>query len=118
MTELGGLAERLQRVRTQILEAGGTDRTRFCTIPGMISIVHTVPEVKKRFDWGYYSVPQKHAADRRIPMVRGKVVGGSSAINGMLFVRGHRANYDGWAKEGCEGWMGGVSLVCFSREFM
>jgi choline dehydrogenase len=86
--------------RVLLVEAGGSDRTRFCKIPGMISIVHTVPQVKKRFDWGYYTVPQPHAANRKIPATRGKVLGGSSAINGMMFVRGHRANYDGLAAEG------------------
>jgi choline dehydrogenase-like flavoprotein len=81
----------------------------------MVSIIHTVPQVKKRFDWGYYTVPQKHAAGRRIPTVRGKVLGGSSSINGMLFVRGNRANYDGWAKEGCTGWSYADVLPAFKR---
>jgi choline dehydrogenase len=90
--------------RVLLLEAGGTDRTRFCTQPGMITMVHTVPEIKKRFDWGYYTAPQKHALGRKIPYVRGKVLGGSSAINGMLFVRGNKANYESWAAEGCAGW--------------
>src|SRR5262245_40068250 len=70
----------------------------------MISIVHTVPQIKKRFDWGFYTVPQKHALGRRIPSTRGRVMGGSSSINGLLFVRGHRDNYDGWARDGCAGW--------------
>jgi choline dehydrogenase len=98
-----------------LLEAGGSDRSRFCTVPGMVSIIHTVPQVKKRFDWGYYTVPQQHAANRRIPTVRGKVLGGSSSINGMLFVRGHRDNYDGWAAEGCPGWSYDNVLPAFKR---
>jgi choline dehydrogenase-like flavoprotein len=98
-----------------LLEAGGSDRSRFCTIPGMVSIIHTVPQIKKRFDWGYYTVPQRHAANRRIPTVRGKVLGGSSAINGMLFVRGHRANFDGWAADGCPGWSYKEVLPAFRR---
>jgi choline dehydrogenase-like flavoprotein len=102
-------------VRVLLLEAGGSDRTRFCTMPGMISIVHTIPQVKKRFDWGYATVPQRHAAGRRIPTVRGKVLGGSSAINGMLFVRGHRSNYDDWAKDGCPGWGYEDVLPAFKR---
>lgn len=101
--------------RVLLVEAGGSDRTRFCTTPGMISIVHTVPKVKKRFDWGYHTVPQQHAANRRIPTVRGKVLGGSSAINGLLFVRGHRSNYDGWAGAGCEGWGYDDVLPWFKR---
>jgi choline dehydrogenase-like flavoprotein len=103
------------QAKVLLLEAGGSDRSRFCTIPGMISIVHTVPQVKKRFDWGYYTVPQKHAADRRLPATRGKVLGGSSAINGMMFVRGHRKNYDGWAADGCPGWSYQDLLPSFKR---
>ena len=98
-----------------LLEAGGSDRSRFVRIPGMMSIIHTVPQVKKRFDWGYYTVPQKHALDRRIPTVRGKVLGGSSSINGLLFVRGHRSNYDGWAAQGCPGWGWDDVLPSFKR---
>ena len=98
-----------------LLEAGGTDQTRLCTMPGMVSVIHTVPQVKKRFDWGYYTVPQEHALGRRIPTVRGKVLGGSSSINGMLFVRGNRANYDDWAREGCTGWSYADVLPAFKR---
>lgn len=98
-----------------LLEAGGPDRSRFVRVPGMISIVHTVPQVKKRFDWGYYTVPQQHAAGRRIPTTRGKVLGGSSSVNGMLFVRGHRGNYDEWAADGCPGWSHADVLDDFKR---
>lgn len=107
------LAERGNEVL--LLEAGASDRTRFCEVPGMVSVIHTVPQIKKRFDWGYYTVPQKHALDRRIPAVRGKVLGGSSSINGMLFVRGHRSNYDDWAAEGCTGWSYQDVLPAFKR---
>ena len=66
--------------------------------------MHSTPQLKKLFDWGYKSVPQKHAWDRTIPQTRGKVLGGSSSVNGMLFVRGNRKNFDDWAAEGCKGW--------------
>jgi choline dehydrogenase len=98
-----------------LLEAGGKDGSRFLRVPGMVSIIHTVPQVKKKFDWGYYTVPQKHALGRRIPTVRGKVMGGSSSINGLLFVRGHRSNYDGWAADGCDGWSYDEVLPTFKR---
>ena len=98
-----------------LLEAGRSDRTTFCMKPGMISIVHTVPQVKKKFDWGYYTKPNKNSLDRKIPYVRGKVLGGSSAINGMIFVRGHRKNYDDWAAEGCDGWAFDDVLPLFKR---
>ncbi len=90
--------------RVLLLEAGGTDRSTFCRKPGMVSIIHTVPQIKKRYDWGYRTAPGKHTLGRTIPYVRGRVLGGSSAINGLIFVRGHRANFDGWAAEGCQGW--------------
>ena len=70
----------------------------------MIGPMHAVPEIKRTVDWGYYSVPQKHILDRKMPVPRGKVLGGSSSINGMVYVRGNRANYDSWAAEGCTGW--------------
>ncbi|MGZ4456891.1 MAG: GMC family oxidoreductase [Nocardioides sp.] len=87
-----------------VLEAGKSDQQYLVKKPGMIGPMHAVPEIKKRVDWGYYSTPQKHLLDRRMPVPRGKVVGGSSSINGMVYVRGNRANYDSWAAEGNTGW--------------
>ena len=86
-----------------LLEAGRSDRTAICKVPGMMSVLHTVPQVKAMFDWGYKAKQRPETIDRKIPYVRGKVMGGSSAINGLLFVRGHRRNYDEWAEEGCTG---------------
>jgi choline dehydrogenase-like flavoprotein len=87
-----------------LLEGGGSDDSSLCRVPGMVSIIHTVPKVKKKYDWGYKTTPQQWALDRKIPYIRGKVLGGSSAINGMVFVRGNRVNYDDWAAQGCTGW--------------
>ena len=87
-----------------LVEAGGPDRTPLVRKPGLIAVFHNVPQLKKRLDWGYYSVPQGSALDRRIPQTRGRVLGGSGSINGMLFVRGNRKNYDDWAADGCAGW--------------
>ncbi|MDO9454463.1 GMC family oxidoreductase [Nocardioides sp.] len=87
-----------------VLEAGKSDEKFLTKKPGMIGPMHSVPEIKKTVDWGYYSVPQKHLLDRKMPVPRGKVVGGSSSINGMVYVRGNRANYDSWAAEGNTGW--------------
>jgi choline dehydrogenase-like flavoprotein len=87
-----------------LLEAGGHDRSRIIRQPGMVGVMHSVPQVKKRFDWGFYSTPQESARERRIPQVRGRVLGGSSSINGMIFVRGNRQNFDDWAADGCPGW--------------
>ncbi|GAB2639244.1 GMC family oxidoreductase N-terminal domain-containing protein [Nocardioides ginkgobilobae] len=90
--------------RVIVLEAGKTDEKFLTKKPGMIGPMHAVPEIKRTVDWGYYSVPQKHILDRKMPVPRGKVLGGSSSVNGMVYVRGNRANYDSWAAEGCTGW--------------
>ncbi|GAB3891640.1 hypothetical protein GCM10029964_065140 [Kibdelosporangium lantanae] len=98
----GRLAE--SGARVIVLEAGGSDEKLLVRKPGMVGPMHAVPQLKRIFDWGYYSVPQKHLLDRRMPVPRGKVLGGSSSVNGMVYVRGNRANYDSWAAEGNKGW--------------
>jgi choline dehydrogenase len=98
-----------------LVEAGPADRTRLVRKPGMIAVFHNVPRLKKRLDWGYYTVPQENALGRRIPQARGRVLGGSSSVNGMLFVRGNRRNYDDWAAEGCDGWSFDDVLPSFKR---
>ncbi|GAA2344456.1 GMC family oxidoreductase N-terminal domain-containing protein [Saccharopolyspora halophila] len=107
------LAERGAEVL--LLEAGRKDDTPLVGVPGLISLMHTVPQLKKQVTWKQNSVPQKHADEREIPMTRGKVLGGSSSVNGMLFVRGNKANYDSWAAEGCEGWSYEDVLPAFKR---
>ena len=91
-----------------LLEAGKRDDKGIAKalfeIPGAVSIMHSTPQLKPLFDWGYKSVPQENAWNRTIPQTRGKVLGGSSSVNGMLFVRGNRKNYDDWAAEGNKGW--------------
>jgi choline dehydrogenase len=111
------LARRLAQAGASVilLEAGGQDRTRLVRKPGMIAIFHNVPALKKRLDWGYYTVPQAAARGRRIPQPRGWVLGGSGSINGMLFVRGNQKNYDDWAAAGCKGWSFADVLPSFKR---
>jgi choline dehydrogenase len=87
-----------------VLEAGKSDDKFLVRKPGMIGPMHAEPKLKATVDWGYYSVPQEHLLNRKMPVPRGKVVGGSSSINGMVYVRGNRANYDSWAAEGNTGW--------------
>lgn len=87
-----------------LLEAGGTDRSTFVRKPGMISLVQQIKPLKRKLDWGFTTVPQRHMNDRRIPYTRGKGLGGSSSVNGMLYLRGNKENYDGWAANGCSGW--------------
>ncbi|WP_435771604.1 GMC family oxidoreductase [Nocardioides sp. SYSU DS0651] len=87
-----------------LLEAGKSDEQLLTKIPGMIGPMHAEPKIKKLNDWGFYSVPQENLNGRRMPAPRGKVLGGSSSVNGMVYVRGNRANYDSWAAEGNTGW--------------
>ena len=98
-----------------LLEAGGSDRSFLVRKPGMIAVFHNVPQLKKRLDWGYYSAPQASALDRKIPQVRGRVLGGSGSINGLLFVRGNQRNYDDWAVGGGTGWAWPDVLPSFKR---
>ncbi len=111
------LARRLADAGASVimLEAGGPDRSYIVRKPGMIAIFHNVPDLKKRLDWGYFSAPQASALGRTIPQVRGRVVGGSGSINGMLFVRGNARNYDDWAADGCAGWGHSDVLASFKR---
>lgn len=91
-------------VNVTLIEAGRRDNTVLVRKPGMIGPLHSVPQLKKIVDWGHYTVEQKHALGRTIPQTHGKVVGGSSSVNGMVFVRGNRRNFDDWAAEGNTGW--------------
>jgi len=65
--------------------------------------------------WGYASQPEPHAGNRTFQVIRGKVLGGSSSINGMLHVRGLRSDYDGWREAGCAGWGWGDVLPYFRK---
>jgi choline dehydrogenase len=111
------LARRLAESGASVIlvEAGGADRTRLVRKPGMIAIFHNVPALKKRLDWGFYTAPQAAALGRRIPQPRGRVLGGSGSINGMVFVRGNQKNYDDWAAAGCKGWSFRDVLPSFKR---
>ncbi|MFI9025505.1 GMC family oxidoreductase [Streptomyces sp. NPDC053560] len=66
-------------------------------------------------DWAVMTVPQKQANNRPLYWPRGKVLGGSSSLNGMIYIRGHRSDYDAWAYEGCPGWDWGSVLPLFKR---
>ncbi|NYJ00060.1 choline dehydrogenase [Nocardioides thalensis] len=98
-----------------LLEAGKTDQQLLTKLPGMIGPMHAEPKLKKLNDWGFYSVPQENMDGRRMPAPRGKVLGGSSSVNGMVYVRGNRANYDSWAAEGNTGWSADDVNPAFKR---
>ena len=76
----GRLAEAGQSVI--LLEAGKSDEEFLVMKPGMIGSMHAEPKIKATVDWGYYSTPQEHLLNRRMPVPWGKVVGGFSSING------------------------------------
>lgn len=98
-----------------LLEAGKHDNRFLVKKPGMIGPMHAEPKIKRTVDWGFYSTPQHHLLERRMPVPRGKVVGGSSSINGMVYVRGNRANYDAWAAEGNTGWSADEVNAAYKR---
>ena len=111
------VARRLSETGASVLlvEAGRRDNTQLARKPGMIGPLHSVPQLKKILDWGHYTVPQSHALNRKIPQTHGKVLGGSSSVNGMVFVRGNHQNYDDWAAEGNTGWSFEDVLPSFKR---
>ena len=82
------------------LEAGGNDTNPFIKIPAGFSKTVYNPKL----NWPYFTSPSKNTGNRSIKFPRGKVVGGSSSINGHLYVRGQAADYDGWAQLGNRGW--------------
>jgi choline dehydrogenase len=83
-----------------VLEYGGTDRGPLIQMPSALSI----PMNMKRYNWGFETEPEPHLGGRRMVTPRGKVVGGSSSINGMVYVRGHPRDFDIWEEMGARGW--------------
>ena len=96
------LASRLSEdgARVVLLEAGPKDRNPMIHIPAGVRSLLYHPNV----NWNYSTEGEAGTAGRRIHWPRGKVLGGSSSINGMQYVRGNAADYDGWAQRGCIGW--------------
>ena len=86
--------------KVTILEFGGHDRSPLIQMPAALSY----PMNMERYDWGYWSEPEPHLGGRKLACPRGKVIGGSSSINGMVYVRGHAKDFDTWAEMGAFGW--------------
>lgn len=109
------LASRLTEdgeVRVLVLEAGGWDTDPWIHVPlGWGRILQN-----RRHDWMYETEPDAGTGNRRIECARGKIVGGSSSINAMAYVRGHRADYDRWAAYGLAGWSYRDVLPYFRRQ--
>ena len=93
-----------------LLEAGGPDRNPNIHIPGAYAKLH-----KSKEDWGFWTQEQAHVNNRKIYLPRGKTLGGSSSTNAMAYVRGNRADYDGWANLGNKGWSFEEVLPYFIR---
>jgi choline dehydrogenase len=94
-----------------VIEYGGSDAGPFIQMPGALSY----PMNMARYDWGYRTEPEPHLGGRRLACPRGKVIGGSSSINGMVYVRGHARDYDHWAEQGATGWAFADVLPYFKR---
>ncbi|CUX80169.1 MAG: choline dehydrogenase BetA [Roseibaca calidilacus] len=94
-----------------VVEAGGSDAGPFIQMPGALSY----PMNMARYDWGYQTEPEPHLGGRRLACPRGRVLGGSSSINGMVYVRGHARDFDHWADQGADGWRFADVLPYFRR---
>jgi choline dehydrogenase len=108
------LAHRLSadgRHRVLVLEFGGSDRSVFIQMPSALAIPMNSP----RYDWGYRTEPEPQLGGRSLHCPRGKVIGGSSSINGMVYVRGNPLDFDRWEEEGARGWAYRHVLPYFRR---
>jgi choline dehydrogenase len=83
-----------------LLEAGGPDDHLFLRMP----LAFLKAMFKPQFIWNYMSEPEPHLNDRQLWLPRGRLLGGSSSINGMFYMRGHSSDFDAWRRMGCEGW--------------
>ena len=94
-----------------VIEQGGTDIGPFIQMPGALSYPMNMPI----YDWGFASEPEPHLGGRSLVTPRGKIIGGTSSINGMVYVRGHACDYDHWEESGATGWSYKDVLPYFKR---
>jgi choline dehydrogenase len=97
--------------RVLLLEAGGADTRPLIAVPLAWTMAMQAPDI----GWGYFTEPEAGADDRALPQPRGRVLGGTSSINGMMYVRGQPQDYDGWAQSGLKGWSYAEVLPYFRR---
>jgi choline dehydrogenase len=97
--------------RVVVIEHGGSDAGPFIQMPGALSY----PMNMGIYDWGFATEPEPHLGGRVLATPRGKVIGGSSSINGMVYVRGHARDFDTWAEMGADGWAYADVLPYFRR---
>jgi choline dehydrogenase len=100
------LANRLSEdpaIHVALIEAGPADKSLLIHMPmGIAQILP--PEKNSPLNWNYWTEPQRHLHNRKLIWPRGRVLGGSSSINGMVYIRGSASDYDHWAQLGCTGW--------------
>ena len=94
-----------------LLEAGGSDRSIFLQMPSALAIAMG----HRRYGWHYWTEPEPHLGGRRLHCPRGRVLGGSSSVNGMAYVRGNALDYDGWVEGGASGWSYAEVLPYFRK---
>ena len=94
-----------------VIEYGGTDAGPLIQMPAALSYPMNMP----LYDWGMQTEPEPHLGSRTLATPRGKVIGGSSSINGMIYVRGHALDFDHWAASGAQGWGYADVLPYFKR---
>ncbi|OLP53174.1 choline dehydrogenase [Rhizobium rhizosphaerae] len=99
------------RHKVIVIEAGGSDFGPFIQMPAALAW----PMSMKRYNWGYLSEPEPNLNNRRITAPRGKVLGGSSSINGLVYVRGHAEDFNRWEALGASGWAYADVLPYFKR---
>ena len=97
--------------KVTVIEFGGGDGSPLIQMPAALSY----PMNMQRYDWGYRSEPEPHLGGRKLACPRGKVLGGSSSINGMVYVRGHAKDFDKWAEMGALGWSSADVLPYYKR---
>ena len=97
--------------KVTVIEFGGGDGSPLIQMPAALSY----PMNMQRYDWGYRSEPEPHLGGRKLACPRGKVLGGSSSINGMVYVRGHPKDFDKWAEMGALGWSSADVLPYYKR---
>lgn len=98
-------------MRVIVIEHGGSDAGPFIQMPAALSY----PMNMSLYDWGFRTEPEPHLGGRVLATPRGKVIGGSSSINGMVYVRGHARDFDTWAEMGAQGWAYADVLPYFQR---
>jgi choline dehydrogenase len=94
-----------------VIEYGGSDIGPFIQMPAALSY----PMNMSLYDWGFQSEPEPHMGGRKMAVPRGKVIGGSSSINGMVYVRGHAKDFDTWEEMGAKGWSYSDVLPYYQR---